>query len=452
MLNKLRQTAREDALFYCLVAIYAIFHFAIQPSGDDLDRIAIYTAIPYKNVLWDVAYMCTVSHRWITYFIVFSLCHLRFGLLLWSILDSFVLFVILKCISYLFVNDKRLNLLVALLVAMYPFSEMVTAGAMSTTIGYTWILASALLSLSLLKKAASDRLTRRETLFFACAMTYAAGQEQSCIVLFFILGFLCAQALFRKNKHLFSLCCLAEAITCVNLFFMYLTMRTGKRSFEIVFFRDFISLSLVDKFEMTLSSTLERVLFTNSILLLCTGIVLFILCRKTAEKRYLAVGIVPFVICLVGSTDLGMFGTLRDAINTGISDSVKYGTITVENYHSLASYFQLFVMCAGGLMFLFALFLVGNSAKEGAYAVSLIVLGTISRMILMFTVNVYLSSTRTFLFLWFCVICAAIYVVDRNYDSIFYPYFQKKNLSGILQIVLPILAVCALINNMFACI
>ena len=204
---------------------------------------------------------------------------------------------------------------------------------------------------------------------------------------------------------------------------------------------------------MAFSSTLDRVLFTNSIMLLLTGFILFIIWQRTKSKIYTFLGVVPFTVCFIGSTKPFLFENIHNAINTTISDTVKYGTIHINNYYNISSYFQLFILCMTGGLILLSLFLIGNNLKESLFSVAFIVLGLMTRMMLMFTVNIFASSTRTYLFLWFSIICTTVYIVDNNYVEIIYPYInRRKNLSTFIQIALPVLAVCALINNMLACI
>lgn len=452
MYNKINQIFKQDKIFFWLMLIFTIFHFMIKPGGDDLGRISSYSAMPYKEVLLDTWRFCERQPRYFTYFIVGTLCHLKYGFLIWRIADCIVLFIIMKSISYIFVNNKEINILVALLISMYPFSEMITAGALSTTVGYTWVLASALLSIALFKKADKDKLKWHEILLMIISIIYATGQEQLCIVLLFIFGFLCIYSFSNKNKYLFLFGCLAELITCVNIFVLFRGAINGGRSNEILYWRDFYSLTFIDKFEIAFSSTLDRVLYTNGIILLLTGLILFIIWKKSENKVYTFIGAVPFTICLVGSTDLGIFKNVHNVINTAVSDTVKYGTIQIDNYYNIGSYLQMFTLCLAGATILLGLFLVGNNFKEGLFAILFIVLGIMTRMMLMVTVNIYASSTRTYLFLWFSIICTTIYVVDNNYKNILGPWIKNKKVDRILNIIIPILAITTLINNMLACI
>ena len=453
MCNRIQKIAKQDGFFIILVFISFLFHLAMKPGGDDIGRISAYSTMSYKDVLIDTWNFLEGQPRYFTYLIVGTLCHLKYGFWIWRVTDCIIIFIILKSISYLFVKNKDLNLLVGILIGMYPFSEMMTAGAISTTVGYTWILSSLLLALVYLKKANCEKLRWYEILLFTLATIYATEQEQICITLLIIFTVWTIFSFYKKNWYSFTLCCVAELLTLCNAFILFYVAFVGGRSNEIIYYPDFGSLSFIDKLEMAFSSTLDRVLFTNSIMLLLTGFILFIIWQRTKSKIYTFLGVVPFTVCFIGSTKPFLFENIHNAINTTISDTVKYGTIHINNYYNISSYFQLFILCMTGGLILLSLFLIGNNLKESLFSVAFIVLGLMTRMMLMFTVNIFASSTRTYLFLWFSIICTTVYIVDNNYVEIIYPYInRRKNLSTFIQIALPVLAVCALINNMLACI
>ena len=178
MCNRIQKIAKQDGFFIILVFISFLFHLAMKPGGDDIGRISAYSTMSYKDVLIDTWNFLEGQPRYFTYLIVGTLCHLKYGFWIWRVTDCIIIFIILKSISYLFVKNKDLNLLVGILIGMYPFSEMMTAGAISTTVGYTWILSSLLLALVYLKKANCEKLRWYEILLFTLATIYATEQEQ----------------------------------------------------------------------------------------------------------------------------------------------------------------------------------------------------------------------------------------------------------------------------------
>lgn len=450
---KIRQKLENDGIFCCLIAILFLFHLGIKPGGDDIGRISSYSVISYKDVLIDTWNFCQGHPRYFTYFIVGTLCHLKFGFFIWKILDCVILYIIVKSISYLFVSNKKLNILVALLFSMYPFSEMITAGALSTTVGYTWVLASALLSLVFIKKASTNNLKWYEIILFIASTIYGTGQEQMCIVFLCIFSAFSVYFMYRKNKYLFLLSFLAEFITCCNAFFLFRGAINGGRNNEIIYFCDFNSLTFIDKFEMAFSSTLDRVFYTNYIVLLLTAFILLILWQKSKNKICTLIAAISFTFTFIGSVDWNIFKNVHDAINTDVSDRVKYGLININNYYLISSYLPLFVLCLTGILTLVGLYLIGNNLKESLISITMLFLGMMTRMMLMVTVNIYASSTRTYLFLWFSIICVTLYIADNNYKNILYPLITKNhNTQRFIQLFLPIIIVILLINNMLICI
>ena len=175
----------------------------------------------------------------------------------------------------LFVKNKKLNIVVALFVCMYPFKEMATAGALSTTVGYLWIVVAAFFGFALLKKSGENKgLKWYEALLYIISVLYASGQEQMCIcliVIFSITGF-CAQK--HKNRSLCLWSVIGEIISLANACVLFRVALGGGRIWEAKsYFPDFYSLSFIEKFEMAFSSTVDRIVFDYAIF----GILLFCL-------------------------------------------------------------------------------------------------------------------------------------------------------------------------------
>ena len=117
MKNKWRNFYKqEDLIFYVVILGYLLFHMVILPSGDDLHRIQLYSSVSYGEVLRQTIDFCTeVSPRYFIYFVVNTLIYIKGGFIIWKIMDCVMIFILMKSLSYLFVKNKKLNIVVALL-------------------------------------------------------------------------------------------------------------------------------------------------------------------------------------------------------------------------------------------------------------------------------------------------------------------------------------------------
>lgn len=452
MVNKWKAILEKEGLFITVMLLFVIFHFLVQPGGDDLGRMNV-SGWTYREVIRDTLNFCKGHPRYLVYFTLNTLCWLPGGVFLWRVLDCVMLGIIIKSLVKLSERKEKVENLVILLVCLYPFEEMLTAGALSTTIGYIWVLAAGLGSLVLLKISDERNLKWWELCLLIIAAAFANNQEQLCMILCVTYLIVCIYACVTGRRRLLLMGILTETISLLSAIVLFGAALHGGRSDEIILFKDFGALSFVDKFEMAFSSTADHILYDNGIILIFTGILLFLIWEKTNRKTYLMVGMVPFILCCLGSMSGKLFENFRWAINTNVGKNVKYGAITVENYQYISGYVQIFVMFLIGALILLEVYLVGNSRKEGLIAIAILLLGIMGRMSLMFTVNIVLSATRTYLFLWFALIGTLIYVVANNYERVFKPFFArcpyiKKALSGCI----PIVACIALINNLLICV
>lgn len=157
----------------------------------------------------------------------------------------------------------------------------------------------------------------------------------------------------------------------------------------------------------------------------------------------------PFVLFVIGKWkwNSGFFSKLKSLINTSIGNTVKYGLIDVENYSGIRGYISLGILCLIGGMTILNILLLDN--RKGKGLVGILLLGMVTRMSLLVTPNIYASSTRTYIFLWFALIVVIICIIDGQYQSSVLPYMEKYRIAaGAVRFIAPIVVVAFLASNM----
>lgn len=404
----------------------------------------------WEMIVYTIDYCNTISPRYLIYFLVNTFIYIKYGFWIWKILDCIMIFVLMKCISYLFVKNKELNIIVGLLVCMYPFMDMATAGPLSTTVGYLWVLAAAMVSFACLKKLTRNRWKWYEIILYVVSVLYASSQEQMCLCLIPIFILLCAYGRKNCRKDIVMWSAAGEGITLINVYILFRGAADSGRSFEAaMFFPDFYSLSFINKLEMAFSSTMDRVVFDYGIFGILSLCICFFLWKKYRMLLIRGTSMLPFVLFVIGKWkwNSGFFSKLKSLINTSIGNTVKYGLIDVENYSGIRGYISLGILCLIGGMTILNILLLDN--RKGKGLVGILLLGMVTRMSLLVTPNIYASSTRTYIFLWFALIVVIICIIDGQYQSSVLPYMEKYRIAaGAVRFIAPIVVVAFLASNM----
>lgn len=445
-MEQVKAFIKRNYLFIIFVLGVFVLHLSMNATADDIQRIDTFRDMSLKDVWAYTLNKCnTVSHRYITYFIVNTMLYIRHGFFLWRVLDTIVIFMLLKTISYLFISNKNVDKLLLLLVAMYPIKDMVTAGPLSTTVGYLWPLAFGMLAFAILKKQSTDRLHFLEVPLFLFGVLYGADQEQMCIAQILIYAYILIKSIWQKKINILAI---VGMVISVAYCLLHVSLGHSVRTeFEVsAFFPDFYTLSFVDKVEMAFSSTMDRLIYDYGIFFVLSLVLLIGVWMRTEDNVLRMCSLLPVVCVLVGNTNLRWLQTLRYTINTDIGHDVKYGVVNVDNYIDIISYLPLFVFCVVALLTLVNIYISDDNKLQAYELIGIIVTGMISRMALCITPNIYASNDRTYLFLFFALIAVIVCLVDTNMDKVS-KLSQNKTIKSAVMCALPILTVCFFVNN-----
>ena len=184
----------------------------------------------------------------------------------------------------------------------------------------------------------------------------------------------------------------------------------ARRAVEIKDFLNFGQLSLIEKVELGISSTLERFFLRPNLLLLllCLLLVLviYVQYRSVFHRVY---ALVPFIGILVfGSINRlegGYFPYLQN-LQTKITGN---GFITLENFTKISSYVPFLVTTILMGMIVILMFAAFSDQRRGLLAAGILLLGFLTRIMMGFSPTIWTSSSRTLLFMYAAIIlCSAM--------------------------------------------
>lgn len=394
--------------FLFLYLLMFFFHLTYAVFNDDAFYIAARGFVD-ASVLHLVDMTVSGYKTWGTPFLsYFSVLFCIREPWLWQVLDSFFLSLLAIVISRIFTrnNHRIYNWIVVLLILVYPFRHMATAGWISTTVPYVWTLAFGVYSTLFIKKVwDGEEILWFEYPYYVFSLVYGASSPQMSLVLIFVYGLF--TFLFIKNHKAKRFLLFQDTLLILSFLSLLLSPGTNSRFVtELRWFPNYLMLSLVDKIELGYSSTLSHFICQpDMIFFLFTLLLWVVVWHKHKEMTARIISAIPFACCLIFgvSTSPPIFGVIpaiRNAVPHG-----SYGAITVENYFTFSSYFPIFIFGIVAICIILSLYLAFSDARSWL-SIYIMVVGFVSRMILAFSPTIWASSTRTFIFLYFAfIIC-----------------------------------------------
>jgi len=378
-----------------------------------------YTRMTEKSSL--IPYLTKTYTNWSSRLIILAAVRSMLGFfpqIVWRVLNPAIFALLGYVISRLTTSrpSSRLNWFIAFLLLIYPFLDMRSAGWVTTSVNYLWALTFGLYAILVAKKALNrEKINPLEYIAAIPALLFGANQEQMCLVL--VVVFLFALGLMIRQKR-FTWFIPAGALLSIGSLVFLLTA-PGNRVRRMVEIKDFINfgqLSLIEKMELGISSTLERfILRPNlSLLLLCLllVVVIFVRYRSTFHRVY---ALVPFTgVLFFGSLnrlDGGYFPYLQN-LQTRITDN---GFITLENFTKISSFVPFLVTTLLMGMIVILLYAAFSDQRRGSLAAGILLLGFLTRIIMGFSPTIWTSSSRTLLFMYAAIIiCGAMLYAELS--------------------------------------
>jgi hypothetical protein len=337
--------------------------------------------------------------------------------LLWKVLDAFMLSVLYYFFVKIFSEkvDAKNCLIGALCLLLYPFSHMGSAGYMATTLNYLWPLAFAFVAGYSMKKSTLGLKTKSwEYPVYIFSLLFASSQEQMCVFLF---GMLVLLLLFdfiqRKEKKLnvtlLVYLCLVSGVLLSHLLCPGISIRFEREVQQ--WWPDYAAVGFFQKVQLAFSSTLSHYVFTRDVVFISFCVMLYFSIR--AQYRSIVcrgIGIIPLAVSLffgIGETRLA-----------GIIDISKWtyynhapGMINEDNLKNIYTYEPLILLAIVVVCVLAGMYMCfKDDLNKLLLSVSLLLLGFATRGVMAFSPTLWVSGTRTFIFLYFSLlICTFLF-------------------------------------------
>ncbi len=380
------------------------------PMGDDIffaDNI---------NGIFDGEFLKARYLGWSSRLIIeaFIGLFLHLPLILWRVLNPLIIILLGLALSNLFVTrDKRLsNWFIVFLLFLYPFGEIFYGGWITISLNYIWPLTFGLSALVVLKKIIQgENIKVFEYILSGILLLFAANQEIMSVILLLIYLAAGGYLIHKKKLHWFVV--VSFAICLLSLLFIFTTPGNSVRALTEArkFFVDFPYLSLIERLEIGLSSTLAQYYFNFNFLFFIFTLLLFLaVSHKHDGVFYKAYSLFPlFILLLFGNSIHSIVDRLFPYLAPIGPDISKYGFITLGNFTQIQSYIPLILLYISILLVFGSLYIVFENTWLSVLSIGTLLLGLLSRMVMAFSPTIFASGLRThFLLLAATLICSVL--------------------------------------------
>ena len=204
MRNKIKQYITVDTIPYVLIlALFAIIHIKINTNfGDDV--VLRNTDV---NIFGDFVQN---YHIWGSPGLLFLLNRLfpRIPQIYFKVCDILVIILAQYSISKI-VDDKKAKytkFIIVLLIVLYPFKQMSTAGWIATTTTYSFPLAFGLYSFVYLKLIVDNKeINKLNYILFWISLVLGAGGLQFSLIIFGIYAIFNIKFIMKRKIYKFSI-------------------------------------------------------------------------------------------------------------------------------------------------------------------------------------------------------------------------------------------------------
>lgn len=419
IIHKFRELATSPYFPFAVLFVFMLGLHMFLPMHLMDDRY--YTRMTEKSDL--LPYLAKTYQNWSSRLFILAAVRGMLGFfpqIVWRVLNPAVFALLGYLISKLTTAhpSSRVNWFIAFLLLVYPFLDMRSAGWVTTSVTYLWVLTFGLSAILVVKMILSrDKVTPLAYLTAVPALLFGANQEQMCVVL--VIVFLVALVLMIQQKRFIWFIPAGALISIGSLVFLLTAPGNAvRRTVEIKDFLNFGQLSLIEKAELGISSTLERFILRPNLmlLLLCLllVVVIFARYRSTFHRIY---ALVPFIgVLFFGSLNRleGGYFTYLQNLQNRITEN---GFITLENFTKISSYVPFLITTVLMGMIVILVFAAFPDHHRGSIAAGILLLGLVTRIMMGFSPTVWTSSSRTLLFMYAAIIICSVILFEELTSS-----------------------------------
>lgn len=426
------------------VGLMLLLHLIMGFNGDDIK----YAKILNNQTLID--YVSFRYYNWSSRLIIDSVLAVlaRQNMIIWKILDiiiyTFGVYYIIKLVNKNY--SKKITYLGILLVLMYPFYEMASAGWISTTLNYSWCLAFGMISfIPLIYESQGEKINKYVYIISFLALLYATNQEQSSALIFgFNLLYLLYSMINNKKINKFNL--LATIIAAGSLIFVFTCPGCSIRfAHEVSYwYPEFTNFTILQKSYLGLTTTFGN-LIEQKIIFPLFYIILSVCAIMSSKNKffkyfcYFNIFLVLFITIFNTFIDISILETSLKSLG-GVPNVIKSSPLMMVP--------QIFKQIVNAVPFItdtLKLFTYEGLPKIGINSISIVIIslyflisscimlvrafpknllplfiflgGFVSRFIVGFSPVIFPSGARVTIFLYFALITITLMLIKKLYDE-----------------------------------
>ena len=350
--------------------------------------------------------------------IEFTLCLvLRTSKYLWILLECLMVTLACYSISRIFVKDdkNRNNLMLVCMILIYPYITMYQTGWASTSINYMWPLATMLFALIPIAKVwRGEKIKWFQYILYTLSLIFAANHEQACALLVGFYGVFFVLHIARNKKFNFYMF-LMLALSIASMVFILTCPGNHVRQVEEAYrLCDYEMFSTIDKFVLGFTSTFGKLIEKQDLTyIMCTALIATFVYTNYKDKLYRVVAIIPICSVLIFGMLLPVlspvFPNLQIFKNLLVKEDVL---LNVGNCNNLYYTFPMLFAFANFIAICMSLLLIFGKIKNNL-PLLIFVAGFATRIVVAFSPTVFVSKTRTMIFLDFAMIIISYLIWNK---------------------------------------
>lgn len=434
---------------FWIVIVSVFFGFIMSRTNYGNDDIIISNELGSKISYWwsyNIQSYFTWTSRIIINFIWFIVLKCgRFALFVYC---GISMYVMIKALMLLFSSNGEnwIKMYIIVVVLLFPFDTLYSAGWVATTTSYFGPQAFALMSLVPIKKIFNDeKISFKKLILYSICLIYGANAEQMNVVLFAAyLAVVIWSFIQKKHNWKIDFLFLLTVLSLINLFVCPGNQSRKDKSIS-AYFPTYGMLSTVDKADIGLSTTLKWMFAGNNAFIIVTCIMFaFLIWKKYKEPLFRFVAIIPAAATLL----LGPFRSFLSAVFPYVAyaadDVDYYGSFTVEYSGSGRGMVQFGLFLVLAVCVCVEIFLLNDSVAGLITDFVLILAGVASRAAMGFSPSVYESSTRTYTSLVVCIMAVSVHLFSINVK-----YVGQNEKSHVFEYIMLGVILIGIVNFIF---
>ncbi len=429
---------REEAPFLLVAALVFILVSQVGEFGDDASRRIIYSDMSLVEVLrYSLKSSLNVSMRIVSYFIVDILIWLKNGILIWRVLNSVMIFILLKSTSYVFIDNKKYNVFLSFLFCLCPYYDELTAGLISTSVTYLWGITMMMVCIAWTKWCYYKETVKILDVIVLFLLAFvASNQEQMLVVLLIFYFGLFLFGIYKKEKKVKWIVIPFISI-CINIKLLFFMDAISNRyEMEQHWFPDYAKQSFINKMEMSVSSTLQRALYTRMLVLILALMLTIIIWKMHRDKvRWTYIPLIGTIICAIAYfPSSGLLGKLVVLLNT---KDGRYGRVDALNSYKFSPYLSIALQLITLFSILISVGIISSTYLEFIILESILLTGLLTRVAMGLSPTVWASGERTYNVLWYMIVVEIICILNKKKEIIISDSraFCEKNEKYIIDIL-----------------